>query len=82
MRRSILLVAALVTAVSAVALLLGAGGPAGLPKPGEVITGQDLGFRVEAVGSDRVVGRFVVRVNGEWMEAAPPAPPMVIPAKP
>ncbi len=82
MRRCIVLVAGLVVAVSVTALALGAGGQRDTPKLGDVITGNDLGFRVEKVGSNRVVGRFVVRVNGEWTDAEPPSLPPVMPAKP
>jgi hypothetical protein len=35
-----------------------------------VVSGPDLGFRVERMVGDKVVGRFVVRVNGEWREIA------------
>ncbi len=82
MRRSILIVAVFVVAASAAALVLGAGSAANVPKPGDIITGHDLGFHVEKVGSDYVVGKFVVRVNGEWRDAEPPSPPSVMPAKP
>jgi hypothetical protein len=56
------------------------GGPAPDPKPDSVITGQDLGFRVEKIESRQVVGTLVVRVNGEWKEPAPPV--RVVPARP
>ena len=82
MRRFIVLVAGLALAGSVAAFALGAGGQRDIPKLGDVITGNDLGFRVEKVGSNRVVGRFVVRVNGEWTDAEPPALPPVMPAKP
>jgi len=31
-------------------------------------SGNDIGFRVEDVKNNRLVGRFVVRVNGQWRE--------------
>ena len=36
--------------------------------PARIISGSDIGFRVEDVKSNRLVGRFVVRVNGQWRE--------------
>jgi hypothetical protein len=62
--------------------LLSAGAPPALPKPGDVITGHDLGFRVERIGNEQVVGALVVRVNGEWTLTEEPSPPSVIPARP
>ena len=64
------------------ARILGAGAPQAIPRPGDVITGHDLGFRVERIGDGQVTGTFVVRVNGEWAEADLPKPPSVIPARP
>ena len=35
-----------------------------------VISGSDLGFRVERQGGDGApIGRLVVRMNGRWVEA-------------
>ena len=44
-----------------------------VPPPGQddaakIISGNDIGFRVEDVKNNRLVGRFVVRVNGQWRE--------------
>jgi len=36
-----------------------------------VLSGADIGFRMERTVGDKVVGRLVVRVNGEWREVAP-----------
>ena len=49
-------------------------------RSGDVITGVDLGFRVERIESKQVVGTLVVQLNGEWKESAPPQ--RVIPARP
>jgi hypothetical protein len=39
------------------------------PQP-RVISGSDLGFRVEGQRSDGTpTGRLVVRINGQWVEA-------------
>ena len=40
------------------------------PAPGRtVISGDDIGFRVEGYADGRPIGTLVVRVNGVWMEA-------------
>jgi hypothetical protein len=49
---------------------------------GEVLTGHDLGVRVLDVRDDRVIGEFVVRIEGEWLDFKEPAPPPVLPARP
>lgn len=41
------------------------------PVTPQVISGEDLGFRVEGVMSDEAAtpsGSLVIRVNGEWVE--------------
>ena len=38
-------------------------------KPPYVISGSDLGFRVEGRRGDSVTGTFVVRINGQWVVA-------------
>jgi hypothetical protein len=35
----------------------------------KVISGNDLGFRVERQERGTPIGRLVVRVNGQWVEA-------------
>jgi hypothetical protein len=38
--------------------------------PPTVLSGADVGFRVEAIDGDNVpVGRIVIRVDGKWVEA-------------
>ena len=39
------------------------------PVPPKVMTGPDVGFRVEGIRGNTPVGVVVVRVNGEWVEA-------------
>ena len=39
------------------------------PVPPRVMTGGDVGFRVEGLRGDTPVGRLVVRVNGRWVDA-------------
>ena len=36
-----------------------------------IISGGDLGFRVEGRRGDHVTGTFVVKINGEWVVAEP-----------
>jgi hypothetical protein len=36
--------------------------------PPRVLMGEDVGFRIEAQRGNTVIGRVVVRVNGEWVD--------------
>jgi hypothetical protein len=38
------------------------------PQP-NIVSGPDIGFRLERTLPDRAVGTLMVRVNGKWMEA-------------
>src|SRR5690349_9685925 len=61
---SLALVAALASAVTAQVLRL-------QPREQRVVSGSDVGFRVEGADSKgRPVGTLVIRVNGEWVEVA------------
>jgi hypothetical protein len=42
--------------------------PAPSVPPG-VVSGADIGFRVERTDGNTAVGRLMVRVNGKWAEA-------------
>jgi hypothetical protein len=44
--------------------------PPGVPQPPpQIISGADIGFRLDSVGADgKPVGRIVVRQKGEWVE--------------
>ena len=35
---------------------------------GRIVSGSDLGFRIESERSGVPTGRFVVRINGSWVE--------------
>jgi hypothetical protein len=48
-------------------------GQAGNAPPPIIISGNDLGFRVARQQANRVMGTFVVRINGEWLDAEPAA---------
>jgi hypothetical protein len=39
------------------------------PVPPKVMTGADVGFRVEGIRGNTPVGVIVVKVDGEWIEA-------------
>jgi hypothetical protein len=45
----------------------------GATPPPTIISGSDLGFRVTRQQGNRVTGSFVVRINGEWLDAEPVA---------
>lgn len=80
----------LITVVAAAGLLIGAGGgfmAAGgefvtaqvrpvEPVSPRVMAGPDIGFRVEGLRGERVVGRLVVNVDGRWVEAELTTMPM------
>ena len=40
-----------------------------LPVPPTVLAEPDVGFRVEGVDGEFPIGRLVVRVKGQWIEA-------------
>jgi hypothetical protein len=42
-------------------------GPA-QPVTPTVVSGADIGFRIEGTRGDTPIGRLVIRVNGEWVE--------------
>ena len=39
------------------------------PVAPHVVTGGDLGFRIEGLRGNTPIGRLVVRVDGKWVEA-------------
>jgi hypothetical protein len=81
MRRFVMgLALGLIVAVGGM-LALGADSPESVPKLGDVISGQDFGFRVSSIGDGHVEGTFVVRVNGHWTKATQVTIPRTIPAK-
>jgi hypothetical protein len=43
-----------------------------------VLSGEDLGFRVESQKANAVVGRFVVRVYGQWVDVEAAFAPKVL----
>lgn len=41
-------------------------------EPGPVISGSDIGFQPEGWLGNARTGRFVVRINGQWVDAVEP----------
>jgi hypothetical protein len=39
------------------------------PAPDGIVSGSDIGFRVEHTEGNTALGTFMVRVNGKWVEA-------------
>jgi hypothetical protein len=39
-----------------------------VPVPPTVLSGGNIGFRVEGYSGDIAVGKLVVQVNGKWLE--------------
>jgi hypothetical protein len=39
-----------------------------VPVPPTVLSGGNIGFRVEGYSGDVAVGKLVVQVNGKWIE--------------
>ena len=39
-----------------------------------ILSGSDVGFRVESYSGETPVGRVVVRIDGEWVDPLPPPP--------
>jgi len=55
--------------------LMRAQAPSQVPPPSQattarVLSGPDIGFRVESTRDGRAVGTLVVRINGQWVETA------------
>ena len=61
----VVLLASLVSALSG-ALMAQPAGQA-IPEP-SVLSGPDLGFRIDGYERGRPIGTLVVRVNGRWVE--------------
>jgi hypothetical protein len=47
---------------------IGLAGEQGPPANEGILSGSDVGFRVEETRGSTVVGRWVVRVDGRWVE--------------
>ena len=42
--------------------------PGSVSPAAEVISGSDLGFRIDSRKGNTPVGRLVIRINGQWVE--------------
>lgn len=53
--------------------------PQRLPLPGTVLSGNDIGFRLDGVRGNSVMGTFMVRIDGQWMaiSSTPTARPLL-----
>ena len=68
--RHLIIVAALLVCAVVAGVRLGAQvARTPVPVPPTVMTGPDIGFRVEGVDGEMPIGRLVVRVKGNWVEA-------------
>jgi hypothetical protein len=72
-RKRILLALAWALFLIIIAAIVHAQTPAQRGTSPTIISGGDLGFRVEGRRGDHVTGTFVVRINGEWVGAEPAA---------
>jgi hypothetical protein len=70
-RKRIALIAICLMSLLTIALLVHAQAQAPAargPEP-QILSGSDIGFRVERPGKDSVGGTLMVRVNGKWLPA-------------
>lgn len=73
LRGRILLVFLWIASVLLVGALASAQSRQVRPETAPVISGADIGFRPEGWQGKARTGTFVVRINGEWVEAIPGA---------
>ncbi len=73
MRARVGLLGLWVASLGAVAALAAAQAPSNQREPA-VISGADLGFRVEGMQRGFPVGKLVVRIDGQWVEVVVAAP--------
>jgi hypothetical protein len=68
-RKRIAFIAIWLMSLLMVGLLVHAQAPANADM--KIVSGSDIGFRVERAGKDAVGGTLMVRVNGKWLPAEP-----------
>jgi hypothetical protein len=73
LRGRILLVLLWIGSVVLVAAIASAQSRQVRPDAAPVVSGSDIGFRPEGWQGKARTGTFVVRINGEWVEAIPGA---------
>jgi hypothetical protein len=54
--------------------------PDARPVPSLLVSGNDIGFRVEGYKGTAVIGRFVVRIDGRWVDVVPRFGPKILTA--
>ena len=69
MQKRIGVILAWALSLVAVGALTHAQAPASQAKAPTIISGSDLGFRVDKSNGNTPVGTLVVRINGQWVEA-------------
>jgi len=69
MQKRIGVILAWALSLVAVGALTHAQAPAPQVKAPTIISGSDLGFRVDKNNGSTPVGTLVVRINGQWVEA-------------
>jgi hypothetical protein len=73
MRKSVIVWIASVASAAALSAAVSAQVWPNRADPPRILSGPDIGFRVEGIKSGNqtvAVGRLVVRMNGEWIEAS------------
>jgi len=84
----VLWLASLAVVAGFTSALMRAQAPSQVPPPltsqapaARVLSGPDIGFRVESTRDGRAVGTLVVRINGQWIETAASVAPKRLTAK-
>jgi hypothetical protein len=68
-RKLLVVVVLCFVTLAAAGLVAWAQAPSAKPVPPTIISGPDLGYRMEGRDSGRAVGTLMVKINGEWVEA-------------
>ena len=69
-------IAAIAVVVGATAVALAQGQRA--QDDSKILSGSDLGFRFERMDGNRAAGTFMVKINGQWIEAVPAPKAMAV----
>jgi hypothetical protein len=52
--------------------------PFGQPPDARIVTGADIGFRIESWQGNTPTGTWLIRVDGKWVEAASAKKPVLL----
>lgn len=74
---SVVLTVAVVVAVGLTAGTLAQQGQ-GARDGSKILSGSDIGFRVERMEGNRAAGTLMVRIDGQWVEAVPAPKAMAV----